>query len=348
MPAVNPTPIDPHTEELPDPSDRSTYGIRGRAMWLWETTKAIPGMILLAAQTYANALFAQEQAEMAAAIDNFAGAWSTLTGALAVPASVYHDDEYWVLLSNVADVTTEEPGVSAVWTLFQDGAVQSSGGIMTGPLSVPAGATGAEVPQAQEVMSIVGGAQLPTWTTAGRPGSPTTGRFGYNTDLGCIEHWNGTYWIQEGWQTSGLITLTGSQVDVTVPAWARAISVDLYDSSSTSPSNYVVQLGTSGGVVVTNYKVFSSAISSSTVQSGAYSTIGFLINASDSTGAVNGTLNLRRSASNLWVGDGGFSRGTGARISTSGNVDLGAVVTTARILRTAGTWTGTAYVSWTR
>lgn len=348
MPAVTPTPVPLFSGTFPDPSDRSTYGIRGRAMWLYETATAVPGINTVAAQTLANALYAQEMAEMAAAIDNFAGNWADLTGALAVPAAVYHDDEYWVLLENLADVTAEEPSlVSTVWTIYEDTAVQRTGDTMTGHLNVPSGATGTQVPRANEVMSIVGGAQLPTWATAGRPGSPATGRFGFNTDLGCIEHWNGTYWIQDGWQSSGLITLTGSQVDVTVPAWAREISVDLYNSASTSASNYIVQLGTGAGIVSTNYKVFSNEFRTSTVQDGINSTNGFLIPAAGVSG-VDGTLSLRRSASNLWVGHGGFIRGTNAALTTQGTVDLGAVVTTVRILRTAGTWSGTAYVSWTR
>ncbi len=51
----------------------------------------------------------------AAASANFKGAWSALTGALAVPASVAHSGRLWVLLSSLADVTTKTPGVAAEW-----------------------------------------------------------------------------------------------------------------------------------------------------------------------------------------------------------------------------------------
>jgi hypothetical protein len=40
---------------------------------------------------------------------NFAGAWSGLTGALNIPASVSHSDEVWILTVNLADVTSSEP-----------------------------------------------------------------------------------------------------------------------------------------------------------------------------------------------------------------------------------------------
>lgn len=47
---------------------------------------------------------------------NFKGDWSTLTGALEIPASVRHNGRFWLLVANVADVTLEVPSVSASWT----------------------------------------------------------------------------------------------------------------------------------------------------------------------------------------------------------------------------------------
>lgn len=52
------------------------------------------------------------------AMANNRGNWPGLTGALAVPASVYHNGNNWQLLSNLADVTTAEPGVSSSWALL--------------------------------------------------------------------------------------------------------------------------------------------------------------------------------------------------------------------------------------
>ena len=46
---------------------------------------------------------------------NFKGAWSSLTGALAKPASVSHNGRVWLLLNNLADVTLSEPGVTDDW-----------------------------------------------------------------------------------------------------------------------------------------------------------------------------------------------------------------------------------------
>jgi len=49
------------------------------------------------------------------ALANFKGDWSSLTGALNKPASVFHNGAYWALLNNLANVTTSQPGVSADW-----------------------------------------------------------------------------------------------------------------------------------------------------------------------------------------------------------------------------------------
>lgn len=58
----------------------------------------------------------QNASDAALAAANFRGAWSSLTGALNVPSSVNHNGNNWLLLNNLADVTTSEPGVSADWS----------------------------------------------------------------------------------------------------------------------------------------------------------------------------------------------------------------------------------------
>lgn len=55
---------------------------------------------------------------------SFKGAWSSLSGALAVPATVAHNGLTWVLLSDLANVATATPGVSASWQCLQKGVLQ--------------------------------------------------------------------------------------------------------------------------------------------------------------------------------------------------------------------------------
>ena len=52
---------------------------------------------------------------------NFKGLWSGLSGALNVPAMVYHLGAYWVLAANVANVATAVPGTSSSWLALPTG-----------------------------------------------------------------------------------------------------------------------------------------------------------------------------------------------------------------------------------
>lgn len=68
-----------------------------------------------AASAFASAIAAGLSEDAAIAAANFKGAWSTLSGALAIPASVSHLSKVWLLTESVADVTAEVPSVSAKW-----------------------------------------------------------------------------------------------------------------------------------------------------------------------------------------------------------------------------------------
>ena len=58
---------------------------------------------------------AQLSAFAAEAVANFAGVWSTLTGPLNKPATVYHAGLFYVLVNSLANVALSEPGVTADW-----------------------------------------------------------------------------------------------------------------------------------------------------------------------------------------------------------------------------------------
>jgi lysophospholipase L1-like esterase len=61
---------------------------------------------------------ATASAATAQASANFKGNWSDQTGAATIPYSVYHEGNYWQLVSNLADVTASEPGVTAAWEII--------------------------------------------------------------------------------------------------------------------------------------------------------------------------------------------------------------------------------------
>lgn len=65
----------------------------------------------------ASAALALSYKDLAAGAANFKGLWSSLNGALNMPAMAYHNGLYWNLTANLANVTTAEPGVSASWVV---------------------------------------------------------------------------------------------------------------------------------------------------------------------------------------------------------------------------------------
>jgi hypothetical protein len=58
---------------------------------------------------------AADSALAATGAANFKGEWSTLTGALAIPASVSYGGKVWILTASVSNVAVETPGVSTKW-----------------------------------------------------------------------------------------------------------------------------------------------------------------------------------------------------------------------------------------
>jgi hypothetical protein len=61
-------------------------------------------------------------ANIAMAAANFKGEWSALSGAATVPYCVSHDNMYWMLTTNIADITAKEPGVASEWISIGAGA----------------------------------------------------------------------------------------------------------------------------------------------------------------------------------------------------------------------------------
>lgn len=50
-----------------------------------------------------------------AALSSFKGNWSAQAGAMAKPASVFHNGAFWMLLNDLANVAASQPGVTADW-----------------------------------------------------------------------------------------------------------------------------------------------------------------------------------------------------------------------------------------
>lgn len=138
--------------DLPDTPDKAVKGtFNARVVALFDTLKniSIAEWRAMMANAYANAVEAYNQAMTAASwattasgyatnaassastaatstaialgAANFKGLWPSLSGALARPACVKHAGHFWLLLNNLANVATSEPGVSADWTAMDQG-----------------------------------------------------------------------------------------------------------------------------------------------------------------------------------------------------------------------------------
>lgn len=114
---------------LPTPptrQDPDNFAVRGD-----EFLAALPAFVTEANALAADVTEKQETvAELAAqvlpasaaamAAANYVGRWSTLSGSLSLPASVFHNDRFWILLAPLGNVATAEPGVSNAWAPHRD------------------------------------------------------------------------------------------------------------------------------------------------------------------------------------------------------------------------------------
>ena len=113
--------------------DQSAFSTNTGDLLTWWPT-SVPEMNTALDYTETKANEAESLATSAANVSNavisaanFKGEWSSLTGALAVPSTVYHSGTYWQLLDDIADVTLSEPTtVNTDWAL----SAQSAGRVV--------------------------------------------------------------------------------------------------------------------------------------------------------------------------------------------------------------------------
>lgn len=69
------------------------------------------------------------------------------------------------------------------------------------------------------------GGTFPTWTTATRPATPTTGQEGFNTTTGVLEVYNGSAWFAAGTITANVTVYTSGSGTYTTPTGAKYLQV---------------------------------------------------------------------------------------------------------------------------
>lgn len=145
---VTPVPIVAYSGSMPDPSDPTTYGTRGRAFWAWEVGPLYSGMNALGTATYTNAVAAAEAAESATMT---AGAlmWNAATNYTTGQGAISPTDMQTYRRNSPGGVDATDPASSANWTLVGDRFLKKSGGTMTGDLVM----THQNIPSVQSYIS---------------------------------------------------------------------------------------------------------------------------------------------------------------------------------------------------
>lgn len=132
---VTPVPIVAYSGSMPDPSDPTTYGTRGRAFWAWEVGPLYSGMNALGTATYTNAVAAAEAAESATMT---AGAlmWNAATNYTTGQNAISPTDMQTYRRNSPGGVDATDPAASANWTLVGERFLKKAGDTMTGDLLI--------------------------------------------------------------------------------------------------------------------------------------------------------------------------------------------------------------------
>ena len=133
---------------------------------------------------------------------------------------------------------------------------------------------------------------------------------------------------------------SGTSIDFTgIPAGVKQIVVTYKGVSTSSTSEWRIQIGDSGGIETSGYSSRSVAISGNTVTNND-TTGGYIILATNADSALSGsvTLTLENATTFSWVGVGTVGDpDTGKTIFTSGVKSLSAQLTQVRITTQNGT-----------
>ena len=141
--------------------------------------------------------------------------------------------------------------------------------------------------------------------------------------------------------TSGtaVASTSGTSIDFTgLPAWVKRITVMFSGVSTSGSSNWLIQLGDSGGIETTGY-VGCASISGNAVAGAAnnYSS-GFLLNASSASFVGQGMFVFTLLGSNIWVGQGLLGRSDSTNtLQSAGTKTLSDTLTQVRITTANGT-----------
>jgi hypothetical protein len=209
--------------------------------------------------------------------------------------------------------------------------VNITGGTITGitDLTVADGGTGSSTLAANNVL-------LGNGTSALQTVAPST--------LGNVLTSNGTTWTSAAPAayplTSGTAedSTSGTSIDFTsIPSLVKRITVMFNSVSLSGTSNFLIQLGDSGGVEDTGYVCTGQSLSGGVGSNSVTSTAGMIIASGSGTVALSGHMVLTLIGSNLWISSHVGKLLTGAGCFGGGNKTLSDTLDRIRITTVNGT-----------
>jgi hypothetical protein len=133
---------------------------------------------------------------------------------------------------------------------------------------------------------------------------------------------------------TAVASTSGTSIDFTsIPSWVKRITVMFNGVSTSGTSNFLFQLGDSGGIETTGYQSVGSNYVGATT-----STIGFVSHNTSASITSEGFIQFSTLGSNVWVGNGNFASVTaGQVVSMAGSKTLSDTLTQVRITTVNGT-----------
>jgi len=139
--------------------------------------------------------------------------------------------------------------------------------------------------------------------------------------------------------TSGTVqnSTSGTAINFTgIPSWVKRITVMLRGVSTSGTSNWLFQLGDSGGIENTGYVSTSTGFNGA-AGSTAASTAGFILLSNDATYLTSGIVTFVLMGSNIWVAGGVGKIATTASFTCGGDKSLSDTLDRIRLTTVNGT-----------
>jgi hypothetical protein len=136
--------------------------------------------------------------------------------------------------------------------------------------------------------------------------------------------------------SGGLNASGNTSVDFTsMPSWINIINVTFRNISTTSGSDILVQLGTSGGVTTSGY-VSTSIDFDGSGSATVSSTSGLILKVNGAGNVINGIMTIVYTGSNAWVNNHSVSTATNIMSTGGGTIALGGTLDRVRITTVSG------------